>query len=103
METKRNDQRRNHDMVFTFVFESWSIPLIGLLMLLIGGFAGYNLRLNSDPTGAQAVQPPQIQQNSQPRLGDDQTEIMDYVLSQARHFKGSPDAPVTIIEFGDFQ
>lgn len=28
--------------------------------------------------------------------------IMDFVLTDARHFKGSPAAPVTIVEFSDF-
>lgn len=28
--------------------------------------------------------------------------IMDFVLTDVRHFKGSPDAPVTIVEFSDF-
>ena len=29
--------------------------------------------------------------------------IMDFVLSDARHFQGSVDAPVTLIEFSDFK
>ncbi len=28
--------------------------------------------------------------------------IMDFLLSDARHFQGEPDAPVTMIEFSDF-
>jgi hypothetical protein len=30
-------------------------------------------------------------------------ELMAYLLPQVRHFKGDPAAPVTIIEFSDFQ
>ncbi len=29
--------------------------------------------------------------------------IMDFVLSDARHFQGSPDSPVTMVEFSDFK
>jgi len=29
--------------------------------------------------------------------------VVDTILARARHFKGDPNAPITIIEFGDFQ
>ncbi len=29
--------------------------------------------------------------------------LMDAMVAQTRHFKGDPNAPVIIIEFGDFQ
>ncbi len=30
-------------------------------------------------------------------------ELMEYLISQTRHFKGDPNASVVLIEFGDFQ
>jgi hypothetical protein len=33
----------------------------------------------------------------------DLEEVMSYLMSQARHIKGDPQAPVTMIEFSDFQ
>lgn len=30
-------------------------------------------------------------------------QLMEAVIAQTRHFKGDPNAPVTMIEFGDFQ
>jgi protein-disulfide isomerase len=30
-------------------------------------------------------------------------DVMEFLLSDARHFQGSPDAPVTMIEFSDFK
>lgn len=39
-----------------------------------------------------------------PSVGDTGTPtLVDAVAAQTRHFQGDADAPVTIIEFGDFQ
>lgn len=37
------------------------------------------------------------------QAGSGNEELMAYLVSRTRHFKGNPDAPVTLIEFGDFQ
>ncbi len=34
---------------------------------------------------------------------DRSAETMDLLIANTRHFKGAADAPVTIIEFSDFQ
>jgi hypothetical protein len=39
-----------------------------------------------------------------PSVGPTDTpEVMGGVVAQTRHFEGDPNAPVTMIEFGDFQ
>ncbi|TKJ29532.1 MAG: hypothetical protein CEE40_07910 [Chloroflexi bacterium B3_Chlor] len=39
-----------------------------------------------------------------PSVGNTATPtLMDIVAAETRHFVGDPNAPVTIIEFGDFQ
>lgn len=38
-----------------------------------------------------------------PTAATNRRALMDAVVADTRHFKGSPDAPVTIIEFSDFQ
>ncbi len=60
--------------------------IVGVVMLVIGmliGFFGRPLVIPAPATGAAAV--------------------VQAVLAQTRHFKGSANAPVTMIEFSDFQ
>lgn len=42
-------------------------------------------------------------ENDPTAAGPSTPTIMDFVLSNARHFLGRPDAPVTLIEFSDFK
>ena len=84
----------------TINIQSWATPLVGVVMLIIGLLGGYYGRpLVSDTkepiTDSQSITPPQA--------GAGNEEVMAYLVSQTRHFKGDPDAPVTLIEFGDFQ
>ncbi|MFQ5613643.1 MAG: hypothetical protein ACE5H9_16085 [Anaerolineae bacterium] len=41
--------------------------------------------------------------SEQPGQGRPTPTIMDFVLSDARHFQGSEDAPVVLVEFSDFK
>lgn len=95
---------------FTIVVHSWATPIAGLVMLAIGLLGGYFGRSlvspQASPTAA-AVQPTitsgtSVSASPQPQSADPD-ELMAYVVSQTRHFKGDSDAPVTIIEFSDFQ
>lgn len=103
MKSQQNSEKVNKQPALTIVFESWSIPIIGLAMFLVGMFAGYNLQQDNNtgnvPLSAVTQAPPQPSE----RLSGSNQEVMDYVLAQTRHFQGDPDAPVTLIEFGDFQ
>jgi hypothetical protein len=40
---------------------------------------------------------------SQPASTPSTAALMDAVVTQTRHFKGDANAPITIIEFSDFQ
>lgn len=79
--------------------------VVGLAMLVIGGLAGYFGRplINPEPTPAPAVAAANPG-NPNPASGDPSAaSLMEGVVNQTRHFKGDPDAPITIVEFGDFQ
>jgi hypothetical protein len=98
----------------TIVIQSWATPIFSALMLVLGLLGGYFLRpwledkLNPIPTRTAA------QEVTQPTAAAVDTgvtipqvnsaeELMDYLVSQAVHFKGDENAPVTMIEFSDFQ
>ncbi|MBI4787461.1 MAG: hypothetical protein HY782_10490 [Chloroflexi bacterium] len=66
--------------------------IAGFVMLLVGvviGFFGRPIVLPA-PVGGTVN-------------AGDQPAIIQLLLSQTRHFKGNPNAPVTLIEFSDFQ
>ena len=88
--------------------QSWATPIVGLLMLVIGLSAGYYGRpfFSGNPAEppAQVDGQPETNPSSEPIVSSGDLEsLMDKVVSKTRHFKGDPDAPVTIIEFSDFQ
>jgi hypothetical protein len=83
--------------------QSWATPIVGLVMLIIGIYGGFFLRPAAatppvEKVVAQAtttVDPQQAAASSQ--------EIMDFLIGKVRHFKGDPNAPVTMVAFSDFQ
>lgn len=87
----------------TITIHSWATPVIGLAMLLLGLLAGFYGRpflvdgsraaVDSSATGSTGV-------NSE--TGNN-AALMETVQAQVRHFRGSPDAPITLVEFSDFQ
>jgi len=98
---------------FTLVIQSWTTPIIGVFMLIVGLFGGYYLRpvLSPNPTPVAAVEGnsssntenvPIVPTPDATRSAQQQ-ELMAAVVERTRHFYGDPNAPVTIIEFSDFQ
>ena len=85
--------------------------LVGVVMLAIGLAAGYLGRplvapQSSDSGAVASADSPNPSSGGQtnPSAGSQaQPTLMDAVVAQTRHFKGDPNARVTIIEFGDFQ
>jgi len=84
----------------TINIQSWATPLVGIVMLIIGLLGGYY----GHPLVSDTKEPVTVSQSIAPsQAGAGNEEVMAYLVSQTRHFRGDPDAPVTLIEFGDFQ
>ena len=89
----------------TISIQSWTTPIVGILMLVIGLLVGYYVR----PLILNQAQPETSVNSASPVIlpttdnSAAQQKLMETFLAKTRHFKGDPDAPVTIIEFADFQ
>lgn len=110
MDAQQDHTQTQSKAAITIVIHSWATPIVGVLMLaigLLGGYFGRSLLLPNSPTSAASSQPDatpaadtSASSQNQPSNPD---ELMAFVVSQTRHYKGDPNAPVTIIEFSDFQ
>lgn len=90
----------------TISIHSWATPIVGLVMLIVGLLIGYTIRpltLAQTPNAASAstIAPPAAIPTTDNSAA--QQNLMASVVEKTRHFRGDPNAPVTIIEFGDFQ
>lgn len=99
------DQPQGEKPALTVVIQSWWTPALAVLMLVVGLVAGYFSRPlidKSTPSDGETVavattvptatvDPQQVQQ------------IMNSIISKTTHFRGDPNAKVTLIEFSDYQ
>lgn len=95
--------------------QSWATPIVGLIMLAVGLLAGYfgrpliaqQLQTKTPIAAAPAVTSAPTSSSSGTSAATQPPaslkEVMDILIPQVKHFKGDPNAPVTFIEFSDFQ
>lgn len=97
---------RKDQPAITINIQAWATPIVGLIMLVIGLLGGFYIRpwilaqSSSTTTTSNTTSPvviPTVDQTAS------QQKLMESLIPKVRHFKGDPNAPVTIIEFGDFQ
>jgi protein-disulfide isomerase len=91
----------------------WLLPAAAAAALVVGLLGGYFGRpqvdrmLGREDPAAEAEVNPQGQPAARPTLSPEQEaqrqRVMETLISETRHFKGNPEAAVTVIEFSDFQ
>jgi protein-disulfide isomerase len=90
---------------------AWLVTLlVGLVMLVAGALLGYVGRGQFGPEAQAAKATSQAQDAldaTQAVLAATQAaanaDLMKYLTENTRHYKGDPNAAVTIIEFSDYQ
>lgn len=88
---------------------AWLTPILALAMLVVGLILGYTgrpvveplLAGKSTPTQQAAAEIPSVNPTLAP--GEPTPTLMEFLISNTQHFKGDADAPVTMIEFSDYQ
>ena len=85
---------------------NWNVTsLLSLVALLVGIGLGYTARplLEAPPAATVAVVTTPVVGNSAAAASNKPPTILSAVVANTRHFKGDPNAPITVIEFSDFQ
>jgi protein-disulfide isomerase len=81
----------------------WSTIAIGLATLLVGLIVGYLARGMVGPEASSARGTETAVAGAVQTRSATNKEVMDLIIAETRHFKGDPNAPITMIEFSDFQ
>lgn len=96
-------------VAFTVIVQSWATPIVAILMLVIGFFGGFYSRplieTASSPgaSGEVDVVGTIPTPTPDPERVIQQQALMETVTQNTRLFRGNPDAPITLIDFSDFQ
>jgi protein-disulfide isomerase len=83
----------------------WLLLAVGLCVGLMGGLYLHPLvmpeaRAEAAPGAGPMVKPESLDEIDKAEM---QRAVMETVLAEARHFEGDPNAPVTLVAFGDFK
>ncbi len=89
----------------TIVIQSWATPVMALLMLIVGLVGGFVARPWLEKSVASPTNPAALAAPTGTPASNDASrkQMMAGVIQQTVHFMGNENAPVTIIEFSDFQ
>ncbi len=117
-EQEEEDEEEKPRRVRVRTRTNWLLTaVVGLGMLVLGGMGGYlahsaqtapsieklaSLEREATVTAATAATVT-AQQKAQQQPTPDMKAILAQLVAQTRHFKGDAKAPVTILEFSDFQ
>jgi len=74
---------------------NWIMTIgVGLILMALGFGAGFSARPFLIPAPAAPVAA---------AAGSSGASLLDALYASVRHYRGDPKAPVTVLEFGDFQ
>jgi hypothetical protein len=82
---------------------NWPLIAVGTIMLLVGLMLGYIGRGVYGPEAVAAKKTTATAVAAIQTRAAANKEVMAMLIGATRHFKGDANAPVTIIEFSDYQ
>jgi hypothetical protein len=82
---------------------NWPLIVVGVAMLLVGAVLGYIGRGVYGPEAIAAKATSSAVAAAIQTRASANKEVMSMLIQATHHFKGDATAPVTIIEFSDFQ
>jgi hypothetical protein len=91
------------EMVDSPLKRNWPMIVVGAAMLVVGLLLGYIGRGVVGPEASAVKATASAAAAAIQTRASANKEVMTMLIGATRHFKGDANAPVTIIEFSDFQ